>query len=75
MRITIKNLQGKPTEYEVSDNDCLEDLKKRIAEEFKTEVSSVKLIHYGKVLGENSKKLIEYGVKDRDFIVMMISKV
>lgn len=75
MKITIKNLQGKPTEYEVTDTETLEDVKKKISEEFKTEVSCIKLIHYGKVLAENSKKLIEYGVKDKDFLVMMISKV
>jgi len=75
MKITIKNLQGKPTEYEVSDTDTLEDLKKKIATDFNTEVGSIKLIHFGKVLGDNGKKVVDYGVKDKDFLVMMTTKV
>lgn len=34
-----------------------------------------KLIAYGKVLGEDEKTLKDYGIKDGDFIVIMISKV
>ena len=75
MKITIKNLQGKPTEYEASDTDTLEDLKKKIAIDFNIDVGSIKLIHFGKVLGDNSKKVVDYGVKDKDFLVMMTTKV
>lgn len=75
MKITIKTLQGKPTELDVSDSDTLEDLKKKIAETCKIEVGNQKLIHYGKVLGENNKKLVDCGVKDKDFMVLMVLKV
>jgi hypothetical protein len=34
-----------------------------------------KLIAYGKVLGEDEKTLKDFGIKDGDFIVVMISKV
>ncbi len=74
MKITIKNLQGKPTEYELPEDTTLENLKKKVATEFSCELAHIKLIHYGKVLGENERKLMDYGIKNGDFLVMMISK-
>jgi hypothetical protein len=75
MKITIRTLQGSPTEFEVNENETLEDLKKKIADTCKIDIANQKLIHYGKVLNENSKKLVEYGIKDKDFMVLMVTKV
>lgn len=75
MKISIKTLQGKPTELEVSETDTLGDIKKKIAEQMGVEAASQKLIHYGKVMTDDAKKLNEYGVKDKDFLVLMVTKV
>lgn len=34
-----------------------------------------KLVAYGKILGEDEKTLKDYGIKEGDFVVVMISKV
>jgi UV excision repair protein RAD23 len=75
MKITIKTLQGHPTEYEVADDMTVDQLKAKIAEEFKADAAAQKLIYSGKVMSEGFKKLVDYGVKDKEFIVLMISKV
>lgn len=68
-------MQGKATEYEMDEANTLEDLKKKIADDQKLDVSSLKLIHYGKVLNDNTKKLCDLGIKPKDFLVLMPSKV
>lgn len=35
----------------------------------------MKLIAYGKILEDGTKKVTEYGIKEGDFIVVMIQKV
>jgi len=75
MKITIKPMQGKPNEIEVSVTDTIADLKKKVAELYNIEPENQKLIHYGKVLGEDSKKLSDCNLKEKDFVVMMVSKV
>ncbi len=74
MKISIKTLQGKPTELDVSDANTLADVKQKIATQLNVGVENQKLIHYGKVMSEDGKKLSEYGVKDRDFLVLMVTK-
>jgi len=75
MKIVVKNLQGKQNEYEVSENDTLENLKQKIATEFNSTIENIKLIYFGKVLTDNGKKLIDYGIKNADNLVMMLTKV
>jgi UV excision repair protein RAD23 len=75
MKITIKTLQGKPTEFDVNENDTLLNLKGKISEVCKIDVANQKLIHYGKVLAEDNKRLADYGIKDKDFMVLMVTKV
>ena len=36
---------------------------------------SMKLIAYGKVLEDDNKSLKDYGIKEGDFLVVMVSKV
>ena len=74
MKISIKTLQGKPTELEVTETDTLADVKGKIAVQMSVEAGNQKLIHYGKVMTDDNKKLSEYGVKDKDFLVLMITK-
>lgn len=75
MKITIKTLQGKPIDLEVDADDTLIDLKKKIEDRLNIAQENQKLICYGKVMNEENKKLIEYNLKDKDFLVLMIVKV
>ena len=75
MRIVIKTLQGSPTQYEVVETDTVAELKKRVATEQKIDVGQIKLIHEGTVLAEEKKQLSDYGIKDNDFLVLMVAKV
>lgn len=36
--------------------------------------NSMKLIAYGKVLEDDNKTLTDYGIKEGDFVVVMVSK-
>ena len=40
-----------------------------------TPADTQKLIAYGKQLDDNSKTLVEFGVKENDFLVLFVSKV
>ena len=51
------------------------ELKQKIFETMEIALDSQKLIYYGKVLNDESKKMSEYGIKENDFIVLMITKV
>lgn len=75
MKISIKTLQGKLTEIELEDNQTVADLKAQINRQMSVEVENQKLIHYGKILNDDTKKLVDCGVKDKDFIVLMVTKV
>ena len=75
MKIVIKTIQGKPTNCEVLPTDTIGDLRKKVAALLGIEPANQKLIHYGKVLLDDSKKLEEWGIKENDFIVLMVSKV
>ena len=75
MKISIKSLQGKITEIMVEETETLADLKKKIFTQMNVEQSCQKLIHYGRIMTEEGKKLSEYNVKENDFIVLMVNKV
>ena len=47
----------------------------KIDEEHKMPADSMKLIAYGKVLEDDNKTLKDYGIKEGDFLVVMVSKV
>ncbi|KAJ3396008.1 hypothetical protein HDU92_004311 [Lobulomyces angularis] len=57
--------------------DCnkpqVSDLKKKVAEHENITVEQQKLIHSGKIL-ENEKLLSHYNVKEKDFLVLMVTK-
>ena len=75
MRIVIKTLQGNPTQYEVAEGETVAELKRRVASDQKIDIGQIKLIHEGVVLSEDGKSLQAYGVKDNDFLVLMVAKV
>jgi len=75
MKISIKTLQGKLTEFEVQENNTVKELKAMIAQQMSVEPENQKLIHFGKILSDDSKTLVDCGVKESDFIVLMITKV
>ena len=75
MKISIKTLQGKLTEFEVEETQTIADLKSQIEKQMLVEPGSQKLIHYGKILSDDTKKIVDCGIKDKDFIVLMITKV
>lgn len=75
MKITVKTLQGKMVDFEVEASDSIEIIKKKIEEQLKIPTDQQKLIHYGKVLGDNAKIMSELGIKDKDFLVLMMAKV
>ena len=75
MKLLVKTLQGKAAEYEVSETETVGDLKTRVAADLKVGIDQIRLIHYGKVLLENSAKILEQGVKEGHFLVAMITKV
>lgn len=75
MKLTIKTLQGKPLELEIDESNTVLELKLKIAEVLKVEPEFQKIIHFGKVLQENTKKISECGIKDKEFLVLMLTKV
>lgn len=75
MKIIIRTLQGNQKEYEISPDMTVDQLKAKLSEDYKADVASQKLICQGRVMSEGYKKLADYGIKDKDFIVLMLSKV
>lgn len=75
MKISIKTLQGKFTEIEVSETDTVAVLKEKIQKELSVDPTNQKLIYYGKIMDDDNKTLADYKIKEKDFIVLMITKV
>lgn len=74
MKITIKTLQNKQLPVEIDDNATVRQLKEKIEELHTFQADLQKLIAYGKVLEDETKTLVEYSIKDGDFLVIMIVK-
>ena len=75
MKIIVKTLQGKQTEYEVDATATVDVLKKKIAEATGVDPSSLKLIYEGTLLADGAKQLTAYGIKDPGFLVLVANKV
>ena len=74
MKITLKTLQNKKFEIEAIPSSTVLELKQRVDTELQLgDVADQKLIKAGKIL-VNENTLEEAGVKDGDFVVIMISK-
>lgn len=75
MLITIKPAMGKEFDIEINGDETVEEIKKKIATQLKTEYTRLRLISNGKVLSKLNNKLAEYGVKNKDIVNVMIGKV
>lgn len=74
MKITIKPLKGEAISVEAELSDSVEELKRKVAAvgpQFPADQQ--KLIYAGKILADGSP-LSDYGIKDGEFIVCMVSK-
>ncbi|KAI0705080.1 hypothetical protein C8T65DRAFT_653147 [Cerioporus squamosus] len=73
MKITVKTLQQKVFQIDAEGSDTVGDLKKKIQEAQGHAVESQKLIYSGKVLPD-SKTVESCEIKEKDFLVLMVSK-
>lgn len=74
MKITLKTLQGKQLPMDVEPDMTVDAFKDKIAQEHDMPAAQQNLVAYGKVLGEGQKPIGFYGLKDGDFVVVMIKK-
>jgi len=73
MKIFLKSLKGDKAEFEVQPEDTVLSLKQQVKEAQGHEVEQQKLIFAGRIM-EDAKQLVEYGLKEGDNLVVMISK-
>ncbi|KAG6849455.1 hypothetical protein H0H93_008298 [Arthromyces matolae] len=73
MKITIKTTQQKIFHIDVDGSDTVGILKQKIQETQKHDVASQKIIYSGKVLADD-KTIESCGIKEKDFLVLMVSK-
>ena len=72
MLLTFKTLDHKIFKYEVSDDATVDDVKTRIENDFGQD-NIYKLIYAGKILKDDNT-LKSYNIKEKQFIVLMITK-
>ena len=73
MQLTVKNLKGDQETIEIHEEATVLDLKAVIMSQIGHDASCQKLLHKGKIL-EDSKLISQYQIKDKDQIIMMITK-
>ena len=73
MKIFLKSLKGDKAEFEVQPEDTVLSLKQQVQQVQGHEVEQQKLIFAGRIM-EDAKQLAEYGLKEGDNLVVMISK-
>ncbi|KAL4476355.1 hypothetical protein ABPG74_010088 [Tetrahymena malaccensis] len=72
MKINIKTLKGTDFfDVNLEETATVAELKDKIATEKQKEKDTIKLVHKGKQLTEESKTLGELGIKDNDFVILM----
>jgi len=72
MKIKVKNLKGKLLEFDVSETETVADLKERLSSTLNIEISSMKLVVLSKVMNDDKKKLVDYGIKENTTIILMV---
>ncbi|KAG5716756.1 hypothetical protein E4T56_gene16209 [Termitomyces sp. T112] len=73
MKITVKTTQQKVFQIDVDGSDTVGTLKQKIQETQKHDVAAQKIIYSGKVLADD-KTIESCGIKEKDFLVLMVSK-
>jgi len=73
MKITVKTLQQKVFQIDAEGTDTVVDLKKKIEQSQGHGVETQKLIYSGKILPD-SKTVEACEIKEKDFLVLMVSK-
>ncbi|CDH60928.1 uv excision repair protein rad23 [Lichtheimia corymbifera JMRC:FSU:9682] len=73
MQLTVKTLQQKQFKLDVEGSDTILSVKQKIEESQGHAVSQQKLIFSGKILADD-KKVEEYNISEKDFLVVMVSK-
>lgn len=72
MKINVKTLKGTDFfDLNVEETDTVGQLKVRIATEKSKEVDTIKLVHKGKQLNDDSKTMKDHDIKDNDFVILM----
>ncbi|KAF4620336.1 hypothetical protein D9613_000637 [Agrocybe pediades] len=73
MKITIKTTQQKVFHVDVDPADSIASLKSKIEQSQGHSVASQKIIYSGKILTDD-KTVDSCGIKEKDFLVLMVSK-
>ncbi|KAL0956275.1 hypothetical protein HGRIS_002433 [Hohenbuehelia grisea] len=73
MKITVKTTQGKVFQVDVEATDTVAALKQKIFDTQGHSVAVQKIIYSGKILPDD-KTVESCGIKEKDFLVLMVSK-
>ncbi|KAF8706213.1 UV excision repair protein Rad23, partial [Rhizoctonia solani] len=73
MKITFKTLQQKQFQIDAEPSDTVLQLKEKIKDAQGHQVEQQKLIYSGKILSDD-KSVESLGIKEKDFLVVMVSK-
>ncbi|BAM39859.1 ubiquitin [Theileria orientalis strain Shintoku] len=71
LNLTVETMQGKSIQVQVSQNETVLDVKKKLEEEQTIPVDQQRLIYKGKLL-ENEKTIADYGIKDNEVLQLVL---
>jgi UV excision repair protein RAD23 len=74
MKISVKNLNNQIFSIEISPEDSVLKVKQQIEQEQNHPVDHQKLIFSGKILEDPASIISSYGIKENDFLVLMVRK-
>jgi hypothetical protein len=73
VKITVKTVKKDQYEIDVDPSDTVQALKERLASSYGVgDPSSQRLIHQGKIIGNDSFTVSELSLKEGDFLVLMV---
>jgi len=74
MKVTVKTIKQEALPFEVPDDETVNGLKERILAKYQHPVDWQTIIFAGKVLQDLNAKLKDSGIKEGDFLVLMVRK-
>ena len=74
MKVTIKTLKSEQIPTEVAEDITIGQFKKLLEEKNGWEADLQKLVFKAQQLNDADKKLVDYGVKEGDIIILMMQK-